>query len=170
MPDQWAYRRSSFGPGTLPISRANGVEKKRLLESISFAIQARSPGRLRSRHPRICVPLRRSRHRSAGRPPRLPKRRAPEKYGRSAPGRCHRERGNQHPLSDDSVVPSTLKEQRAFQNENVAVTGRLSRKRIRSSPYLTRISPKSTLRSRARFASFWRTESGRLFGPVLSTE
>jgi len=60
-----------------------------------------------------------------------------------------------------------LKEQRAFQNENVAVTERLSRKRMRSSPYLTRISPKSTLRSRARFASCWRTEAGRFFGAGL---
>jgi hypothetical protein len=57
-----------------------------------------------------------------------------------------------------------FEEQRAFQNETSRWRERLSRKRMRSIPYLTRISPKSTLRSRARFASFWRTEAGRFFG------
>ena len=63
-----------------------------------------------------------------------------------------------------ALLRPQLKEQCAFQNENGAVTERLSRKRIRSSPYLTRINPKSTLRSRARFASFCRTEAGRFLG------
>jgi hypothetical protein len=57
-----------------------------------------------------------------------------------------------------------LKEQRAFQNENVAVTGAAQPEENAFEPYLTRISPKSTLRSRAGFASFWRTEAGRFFG------
>jgi hypothetical protein len=60
-----------------------------------------------------------------------------------------------------------LEEQRAFQNENVAVTGAAQPEENALEPYLTRIKAKSTLRSRARFASFWRTEAGRFFGAGL---
>jgi hypothetical protein len=60
-----------------------------------------------------------------------------------------------------------LKELRAFQNENVAVTGVSQPEKNTFEPYLTRFNPKSTLRSPARFASFWRTEAGRFFGAGL---
>ena len=59
-----------------------------------------------------------------------------------------------------------LKEQPALQNENVAVTKAAQPEENTFEPVLDEDcnSPKSTLRSRARFASFWRTRAGRFFG------